>query len=194
MADLSCEEYRLLIEQSPNMIWRSGTDKLCNYFNTKWLQFRGRKMEEELGNGWAEGVHPEDFQFCLDTYMQAFDKRVPFEMKYRLKRFDGEYRWILDCGTPFYNDKGEFLGYIGSCLDIDDAVKAEQMLKQKTLEEIERLQKLIPICMYCKKVRIDEVFWKNVEDYLYEHKIAIFTHGICEECRKKVEEEFNKSA
>ncbi len=189
MVELSFTEYKILIEQAPNMIWRSGIDKLCNFFNEKWLQFRGRKMEEELGNGWAEGVHPDDFQFCLDTYIQSFDKRQPFEMKYRLKRHDGEYRWILDCGTPFFGENGEFMGYIGSCVDIDDAVKAEQLLEKKRLEEIERLQKLIPICMYCKKVKIDKEFWKNVEDYLYEHKLAVFTHGVCEECRNNIEKE-----
>ncbi|NTV90502.1 MAG: PAS domain S-box protein, partial [Clostridiales bacterium] len=124
---LDGEQYRIIVESSPNMIWRAGTDTLCNYFNKTWLDFTGRTMEQEAGNGWAEGVHVEDFDDCLKTYLGSFEKRQPFEMEYRLKRHDGEWRWINDRGTPYYTDNGEFGGYIGSCIDVSEMVEGRNM-------------------------------------------------------------------
>jgi PAS domain S-box-containing protein len=123
------ELYLKIFEDFPALIWRSGLDKLCNYFNRTWLEFTGRTMEEEYGNGWAEGVHPDDFQFCLDSYVVAFDKREAFLMEYRLKNKFGEYRWIRDFGRPFYDLDNTFLGYIGSCYDITDSKHNEQRLE-----------------------------------------------------------------
>ena len=100
------------------MIWRSRLDKLCDYFNKYWLEFTGRTYEQEFGNGWAEGVHPDDLDFCVQTYVTAFDRREAFLMEYRLKNRNGEYRWIRDFGRPFYDLDNTFLGYIGSCFDI----------------------------------------------------------------------------
>jgi PAS domain S-box-containing protein len=119
-----------IAEQSPIMIWRSGQDAQCDYFNSRWLEFRGRKLNEEQGDGWAEGVHPEDFQHCLDTYLASFARREPFEMEYRLKRWDGEYRWILDRGGPYFDEAGEFLGYLGSCVDIHERKQLEADLRR----------------------------------------------------------------
>lgn len=110
--------FRTLANSAPVLIWMSGLDKLCNWFNTVWLEFTGRSMEQELGNGWAEGVHPEDFQRCLNTYVTAFDARQKFIMDYRLRRHDGEYRWLTDHGIPRFDEQGTFLGYIGSCFDV----------------------------------------------------------------------------
>src|SRR5581483_4430509 len=95
---LSATEYELLVEQAPIMIWRANPTSECDYFNDRWLDFRGRTMEQEIGNQWAEGVHSDDLQGCLDTYLKAFAKREVFEMEYRLKRHDGAYRWIFDRG------------------------------------------------------------------------------------------------
>lgn len=121
--------FRQMADTAPVLIWMSGTDKLCNYFNKPWLDFTGRTLEQEMGNGWAEGVHPDDFQRCLDTYVNAFDARQNFKMEYRLKRFDGEHRWLLDTGVPRFAPTGEFLGYIGSCVDIHDRNLAEETLR-----------------------------------------------------------------
>jgi PAS domain S-box-containing protein len=122
------ERFRLVANTAPVMIWMAGTDKLCNYFNQPWVEFTGRRLEAELGNGWVEGVHKEDLKRCLETYSQAFDQRQSFAMEYRLRRNDGEYRWILDIGVPRFNQDRSFAGYIGSCLDITDRKLAEEAL------------------------------------------------------------------
>ena len=129
------ERFRTMADTAPVLIWVSGTDKLVTYLNRVWLEFTGRTLEQELGNGWATGVHPEDLQNCLDTYTNAFDARLAFMMEYRLKRFDGEYCWVLDKGTPRFNADNSFAGYIGSCIDIS-------VIKQRT-EELTRLTTIL---------------------------------------------------
>ncbi len=114
------QRFRTMADAAPVYIWLSGTDKLCYYFNKPWLEFTGRTLEEEMGNGWVEGVHPDDLQFCFETYSNAFDLRQPFEMEYRLRRYDGEYRWVLDRAVPRFSPDGQFEGYVGSCTDISD--------------------------------------------------------------------------
>lgn len=159
--------FRHMADTAPVLIWMSGTDKLCNYFNQPWLDFTGRTMEQELGNGWAEGVHPEDFQRCLDTYMNAFDARQAFKMDYRLRRFDGEYRWVLDTGIPRYTPDGGFLGYIGSCIDISDRVSAEEEVVKlnqslnRRIHELETLLEVLPVGIgiaedaQCRHIRVN---------------------------------------
>ena len=120
--------FRLVANTAPVMIWMAGTDRLCTYVNQPWLEFTGRPVEAELGNGWVEGVHKEDLKRCLKVYSEAFDQRQSFAMEYRVRRNDGEYRWILDTGVPRFNANGSFAGYIGSCLDITDRKLAEEAL------------------------------------------------------------------
>jgi PAS domain S-box-containing protein len=122
------ERFRSVANTAPVMIWMSNVDKLCNFFNQSWLEFTGRSIEQEIGNGWAESVHSEDLERCLDIYTKAFDRRERFHMEYRLRRRDGEYRWILDNGVPMYKADGSFAGYIGSCIDITERKLAEEIL------------------------------------------------------------------
>ncbi len=183
-ARLSLSEYAALVEQSPILSWRANTDALCDYFNDRWLDFRGRTMEEEFGNGWAEGVHPDDFDRCLKIYLDNFNSRKVFEMEYRLKRHDGVYRWIFDRGVPF-NVEGVFAGYIGSCIDVTERVEAQEALKTRLENEIKTLTGIIPICSYCKKIRDDKEIWQQLESYISDHSEALFSHSICPSCVEK---------
>jgi two-component system sensor kinase FixL len=128
--------FREMADSAPVMIWMTDTEKLCTYCNRGWLEFTGRTLEQELGNGWTEGIHPEDFAHCLNTYFWAFDKRAPFEMEYRLRRHDGAYRWVLDRGGPRHGPNGQFLGYIGSVIDLTERKQAQEALQ--TSEELYR--------------------------------------------------------
>jgi PAS domain S-box-containing protein len=135
------ERFRLVANTAPVMIWMSGQDKLYTYFNQSWLEFTGRSLREELGNGWAEGVHPEDLAPCLGTYEQAFDRCETFRVQYRLRRHDGEYRWVFDQGVPRFNADGSFAGFIGSCIDITERKLADEALagmSRKLLEAQEQ--------------------------------------------------------
>ena len=118
--------FRTMANTAPVMIWMSDTDMLCTFFNKSWLDFTGRTLEHELGNGWSAGVHPEDFDHCLKTYVDSFNARREFSMDYRLRRSDGEYRWIVDIGVPRFASNGTFLGYIGSAIDITERRLAEE--------------------------------------------------------------------
>jgi PAS domain S-box-containing protein len=133
---LTSTEYRLLVENSPVMLWRSGLDAACDYFNETWLAFTGRTLQQEMGNGWAEGVHPDDLERCVAHYLDHFHRRESFEMEYRLRRHDGVYRWIFDRGVPFTDAAGAFAGFIGSCVDVDERRKAEEAQQQHTEEQL----------------------------------------------------------
>lgn len=131
------ERFRHVANAAPVMIWMSGPDKLCTYFNQPWLNFTGRPIHAELGDGWAECVHPDDLEGCLKTYGNAFDQREPFEMEYRLLRHDGEYRWVFDHGVPRFNQDGSFAGYIGSCIDVTERRLAQEALSGMSRKLIE---------------------------------------------------------
>lgn len=122
--------FRNMADAAPVLLWMSDPDGLCTFFNQSWLEFTGRTLEQEWGVGWAEQVHFEDFQRCMDGYIEAFNRRQRFEMEYRLRRADGEYRWILDRGVPRYWPDGTFAGFIGSCIDITDRRQMEERLRQ----------------------------------------------------------------
>ena len=125
----SQQDFRNLADSGQALIWTASTDKSCNYFNRVWLEFTGRTLEQERGIGWTEGVHPDDMQRCVDIYIGAFDRREKFSMEYRLRHHDGEYRWILDDGCPRHDSKGEFIGYIGHCLDITSRKRVEEEIR-----------------------------------------------------------------
>jgi PAS domain S-box-containing protein len=127
--------FQVMADTAPVLIWMTGTDGLCNYFNKPWLEFTGRTIEQEVGTGWLDGVHPDDVQLCFDGFLPAFQSRLPFRMEYRLRRADGEYRWVIESGIPRYTVAGEFAGYIGSNIDITDLKRAEE--ERERLRQIE---------------------------------------------------------
>jgi PAS domain S-box-containing protein len=133
LADEALQEsetrFRFVSDNAPVLIWKSGTDTLCDYFNQTWLDFTGRTLEQEMGNGWAKGVHPDDFQYCLDTYLDSFNERRKFSMEYRLMHADGKYRWLLDNGVPKFTSQGIFTGYIGTCTDITENKRVEETFR-----------------------------------------------------------------
>ncbi|HWY58619.1 MAG TPA: PAS domain S-box protein [Terriglobales bacterium] len=140
------KRFRLLADTAPVLIWMADTDKLCMYFNKPWLDFTGRSIDQELGNGWAEGVHPEDLSTCMNTYTQAFGRREEFRMEYRLRRHDGEYRWIIDIGVPRFNQDRSFIGYIGIGIDVTERKYAEEALK-KSEEKFSKAFRQSPIIL-----------------------------------------------
>lgn len=123
------ENLRVLAKNESVLIWLTGPDKKCTYFNQVWLDFTGRKMGQELGEGWTEGIHPDDMESCLHTFIMAFDARRAFTLEYRLRHHSGEYRWIVDHGVPRFDSKGVFLGYIVSGVDINDRKESEAQLQ-----------------------------------------------------------------
>jgi PAS domain S-box-containing protein len=149
------QRFRTTANAAPVLIWMSGPDKLCTWFNQRWLDFVGRAMEQELGDGWCDNLHPADFDRALDTYHAAFDARRPYEMEYRLQRDDGAWRWLLERGTPHRGPTGEFIGYIGTCIDITEHRETVEQLREsrarfKTLAE--SLPQMIWTCLrdgYC---------------------------------------------
>jgi PAS domain S-box-containing protein len=133
------ERFRNMADTAPVMIWVTGPDKSFTFVNKTWLTFTGRSLAQELGDGWASGVHPEDLGNCYEVFSAAFDARRSFKLECRLRRADGEYRWILCSGVPRFAPDGDFLGYIGSDIDITD------------LQSEERFRQLAE--------NIDQVFW-----------------------------------
>jgi len=131
------KRFRLLADTAPVLIWMAGTNKLCTYFNKSWLDFTGRSLDFEMGNGWAAGVHADDLRRCMDTYVQAFDRHEEFKMEYRLRRHDGEHRWVLDIGVPRFNQDRSFIGYIGVGIDVTERKRAEEALKSVSRRLIE---------------------------------------------------------
>lgn len=123
------QRFRLVADAAPVMIWMADADKRCTYMNNAWLEFTARSLEQVLGDGWVESLHPDDQRSCLAIYHDAFDHRRPFRMEYRLRRRDGAWRWILETGVPRFAADGSLEGYIGSCLDITDRIEAERALR-----------------------------------------------------------------
>ncbi len=152
--------FQTVADVAPVLVWMSGPDKQCTFFNKPWLDFTGRPIECELGNGWADSVHPDDVQSCLDTYTSAFDRREPFTIEYRLRRHDGEYRWVLDTGIPSFAPDGSFAGYIGSCLDITDRRHAEDAVRRKEME-LREAQRLAGVGSWSWEPDTDTVRWSE---------------------------------
>ncbi len=132
------QRFRIMADSAPVLIWMAGTDMLCTWVNRGWLDFTGRAVEQELGYGWLDAIHPDDVERSRHVYAWCFERREPFEMEYRLRRHDGVYRWMLDRGVPRHDGSGAFTGYIGSGLDITDRREGEAAVErsQRWLERI----------------------------------------------------------
>ncbi len=160
------QRFRIVADSAPVLIWMSGLDKLCTFFNKPWLEFTGRSLEQEMGNGWAESVHPDDLQRCLKNYVEAFDARKPFVMQYRLRRHDGEYRWISDNGVPRYDAQKNFAGYIGSCLDVTELISKEDALRDSK-ERIDLAAKAAGLVVWTWDIARDEVWLSDKDRVLF---------------------------
>ncbi len=130
--------FHMMADTAPVMVWMAGPDMKCTFVNKRWLEFTGRTLEQELGDAWVSGVHPHDLQRCLETSAASFKTEQPFTMEYRLRRTDGEYRWVLDTGVPLFDHARRFTGYIGTCIDLTERKDMEDQLR-KTLKEKESL-------------------------------------------------------
>ncbi len=146
--------FRIMADNAPVLIWCAGVDKQCQYINKMWLDFTGRSVEQEIGNGWTAGVFPEDLPACLADYESAFDARQKFVMELRLRRFDGEYRWLLNYGVPRYDEQGVFVGYIGSCIDISERKQTDEA-RLELYHRLTRISTQVPGLIYQYKLRPD---------------------------------------
>jgi PAS domain S-box-containing protein len=151
--------FRTVADYAPVMIWISGPDAGCTHFNKPWLDFRGRSLEQELGKGWLDGVHPDDLRGCLATYRAAFSERRPFTMEYRLQRADGEYRWLLDSGIPLYSGS-EFTGFIGSCVDLTERKLVEEQLRISE-SRLADAQRLAQVGCWERYFEAEAIYWSD---------------------------------
>lgn len=132
--------FRLIADSAPIMLWMTGIDMLCTYVSRGWVEFTGRPLEAQLGAGWTEPLHPDDISYCLRTFEEAFGRRESFRMEYRVRRHDGEYRWVLDSGAPRFDSDGRFAGYIGTAMDVSEHRLAEEALSNLNHRLLESLE------------------------------------------------------
>ena len=194
-------QYRTLVNSGQALIWTSTPEKKCDFFNDVWLNFTGRTLEQELGDGWVEGVHPDDLDRCIRIYNSSFDAREKFSMDYRLRSKDGTYRWLQDSGQPRYDSKHVFLGYIGHCLDISDKMLMVEQLKEKREElalinnELTIAQKIGKTGSWTYKRRTKELLGsvEALRIFGFDNKPAEFTVGNIKSCileQEKVDQAF----
>lgn len=173
---ISLRDYYLrLFQKFPAMIWRAGQDTKVDYFNDTWLEFTGRTFQQEVDSGGEEGVHPEDLNQCLSTYRSAFAARQDFTTEYRLRRYDGEYRWIIQNGRPFYAPDGFFVGYIGVCSDITERRQAEEQLRG-----------------LFKQIELGKKEWETTVDCIGDIVMLVDTEGKIRRCNKAITELVDK--
>lgn len=160
------ERFRNFANAAPVLIWVAGTDKLCTWFNETWLAYTGRSFEQELGNGWIEGVLSEDLDRCLEIYISHFDARQPFQMEYRLRGHDGKYHWFIDVGRPRFDGQGDFVGYIGMLTDISErkAIEVELIENKQKLTEA---QQIAHLGSWDWNVVDDQVTWSDEAAEIY---------------------------
>lgn len=156
------EMFRSMADKMPGMIWVAGPDMRCTYFNTSWLRFTGRTLEQELAMMWTEGVHPDDRLECRDTYLEAFHGRQSFQMEHRLRRADGQYRWVLQSGVPWVTEEGGPGGYLGSCLDVTDLKRCKGAL-QVQHDNLEQLMQERTTSLLVTNARLTQEIAKHTQ-------------------------------
>ncbi|MFT3849516.1 MAG: ATP-binding protein [Propionivibrio sp.] len=161
------QNFRTLADSGQALTWTAGIDKECNYFNLSWLRFTGRSLKQELGNGWSEGVHPDDLERCLETYVSAFDRREKFSMDYRLRHHSGEYRWIQDEGAPRYDAAGNFVGYIGNCYDITERKLSSAALEESELRFRKLLNEISSVAVQGYASDLTTHYWNHASELIY---------------------------
>lgn len=139
--------FRLMADAAPVLIWVSDAKKRGIYFNQRWLEFTGRSLEDELGEGWLANIHPEDRERAVAICGEAFQRREPFQMEFRMRRADGEYRWILNHGVPRFTEQGELTGYVGTCTDLTERREAEKAL-QENEQRLQAVLEILPLPLY----------------------------------------------
>jgi len=191
--------FRTLADSGQAIIWTSGLDKKCDYFNQPWLTFTGRTLEQELGDGWVEGLHPDDLARCIEIYVSSFDRREKFSMDYRIRHFSGEYRWIQDDGSPRYNSKGEFIGYIGHCLDISTRKQVEKELL-KTTERLALATSSGQLGVWDWNLMDNSMTWDDrmfeiygITRTTFSNTIDAWTNGLHPEDKKRALDECNEA-
>lgn len=168
-------QFRLMADTAPVLIWRAGPDKGNNFCNRPWLDFTGRTLEQELGLGWLAGVHPDDVQASMEKFTAAFDARQPFRIEFRLRRVDGEYRWLMSAGVPRYDDQGRFAGYVGSSVDVTDYRQAMEGFSESQRQQQHLAGKLID-AQERERTRIARELHDDINQQLAG--LAIFQSGI----------------
>jgi formate hydrogenlyase transcriptional activator len=172
------EHFYALANDLPVMIWVSDAEKSCRWFNRRWLEFVGCTMEQQLGSGWTEVVHPEDVESCLDAYRSAFDARRPLSTECRLRRKDGEWRWVVISALPSYAPDGAFAGYIGSCLDVTGEKEAK-IGTENALREVRRLR---------DQLRGESAYVRRQGPERFDHGIAVGQSAAARRVLEQVEQ------
>ncbi|HZU27242.1 MAG TPA: PAS domain-containing protein [Bryobacteraceae bacterium] len=175
---LTRDEYVVVVDHAPLLIWRADASGACDYFNERWLQYRGRSLDQEQGDGWVEGVHPDDRPACVSAWRSHFRARTAFEMDFRLQRHDGEYGWVHDSGGPVCDGGGHFAGFVGSCIEFNLVARSSS----EAPRDFRNLRGLLSLCSWCYRVEDEGGAWMQIERYVTEHSSIGFTHGICPNC------------
>ncbi|ACK72806.1 multi-sensor signal transduction histidine kinase [Gloeothece citriformis PCC 7424] len=163
------ERFRMMANSSPVMIWLTDETAGCIFVNQTWLNLTGRTLEQELGEGWTDNIHPEDLSYVLEDYLQAFNTRQPYEMQYRVKSANGDYRWILERGSPRFTPEGKFSGYIGSCTDVTERQQAIQALQQseQALQQHAQMLDLANDSIIIRDLNEAIAYWNHGAERLY---------------------------
>lgn len=179
---LSSQDRDDLIVGAALLIWRCDAAGACDFFNEGWLQFTGRRFEEESGDGWVQSVHPDDRDHILDTFRRALSRQAPFEAAYRLRRHDGSYRLVVDRATPRHDGFGTFHGFVGSCVDVTDRLEDLARLVRERV----RGNRRATLCTGCRKVE-DDRGWQPITTWIAERFDAELVEGLCDSCEVRWE-------